>query len=230
MDRRIAILSMAAALGLAGRARANSEKRVPAGDGIPFLKIYLEVPQSERQHSTVVYFAMRNRHPAPDIKAWIEDSAGRRTPLTLDRDGMVTNLPSLAEIKNGAMLVVDESGGKVGFFLQIRADVPVSGPIEVARLRESLDEVNRAISKRAGLLAFAAPKMNGCLFVGASSGRVMGPDGASTTLPNAGPTPYFAQDLAPTGGLVYLDRAPTAILIGSFRRPARSPGAHGPRG
>jgi len=220
MDRRKLISGAAAlsVLAVADVARAD-EKTGKLSDFFPYLDKYWMLPAGQRSHFAVVYYAYRDRKPAPDLKAFIVAPGGGKRPLPIDRTGRIQMLPSLAELHGPEQGVIDFSAGqKVGIGLQVEARIPLSPAIDVHELTLALAQAQAAINANAGLLAFAVPKLTRGYMIDGGPGRAVFPDGHAVPLPIeakgyfAGQS-YFAAETMASARSILLGRAPSRISL-----------------
>ena len=205
-------------------ARAAARPSAKADTLYPYLKMYLEAPPGQRDRFVLAYYVMRDRKPAPDVKAALIGANGARRPIAIAGDGRIQTLPSLAELHANIQVELDmPPSDKVGTNLEILATVPPAPRMDTRALELSMQQANAAIAAHAGVLAFAAPKLTCAYMVGAHSGQAVLANGRSTALPLrtgqyfAG-VPYFDSAAMPDARAVVLDRAPLRVLLGGKPR------------
>jgi hypothetical protein len=205
-------------------ARAAARPPAKADTLYPYLKMYLEAPPEQRSRFVLAYYVMRDRKPAPDVKAFLVGADGRRRPIALGGDGRVETLPSLGELNANIQVEVDAPpSDKVGSALEILATLPVAQRLDTHALELAMQQANAAIAAHAGVLAFAAPKLTCAFMVGAHSGQAVLANGKSVGLPlRTGPyfsgVPYFDSVAMPDARAVVLDKAPLRVLLGGKPR------------
>ncbi|MGH6956738.1 MAG: hypothetical protein ACREEW_08765 [Caulobacteraceae bacterium] len=206
---------MAAAAAAPSLAWAQPVKTVALKEALHFLDLYLELPPAQRTRFYLAYRATRGGRPAPDAEALIVAPGGAHLPLPLDREGQVTRLPTLAQLKTCSLEMI---GPPFQFGLEMRAVAPLATRIDPAELALALTQLNAGIAK-SGSLAFLAPKMTAAYFIDAEDGRAVLGDGRSAALPvfhqhALGAVPYFEPSaLAGARALVFA-RPPSRILLG----------------
>jgi len=209
---------MAAGFAAPGMAFAGDVQRIPLSTAFRYLDAYLGLAPRLRSRFHLVFRALRNERPAPDLKAAIVDRSGARVPLALDSQGEVTRLPSLGELKSDSILEV-EPGGGFRFATEIRPDVAPSTRIDVPALDLALGQANIAIAHLAGAFSMLAPKLDIILFPDAGSGQAMLADGRAEPLPTTdavkalGVVPYYQPGALPGARVLSLARPPSRILL-----------------
>jgi hypothetical protein len=225
MNRRNLISGMTAlgVLAAPGLALAAGET-VKLSKFFAYLDLYLALPPSQRNRFALAYYAYRNMHPAPDLKAVVIQPNGARSPVQMDRSGRIIQLPSLAELHGPDMVEIDANpGDKVGLRLETEARIAPSQTVDAHELVLALDQAQAAISKQAGLLSFTLPKLTCAYFSDAGSGHAILANGRAVPLPVAtgrffAGTPYFDSMATPDARTVSLAKAPSRILLGGQPR------------
>jgi hypothetical protein len=215
MRRRdmLGALALAAAPGLAF---ADTTRSVPLKDALHFLDLYLTLPAGERTRFYLAYRAVRDGRPAPRAEATIVAANGVRTPVGLDREGWVSRLPTLAQLKGDRL---EMSGAPFQFALEMRPTMAPAVRLDPEALSLALAQLNSGIAK-SGSLAFLAPKMTAAFFVDAGGGQALLDSGRTLALPVVkapalGAVPYFEPASAATARAVLLTKTPSRILLGS---------------
>lgn len=224
MDRRSLIGGIAISILAAPMARAAARPPAKADTLYPYLKMYLEAPPGQRDRFVLAYYVMRDRKPAPDVKAFLVGANGARRPIAITGDGRIQTLPSLGELNSNIQVVVDAApSDKITPNLEILATVAPAQRLDTHALEMAMQQANAAIAAHAGVLAFAAPKLTCAYMVGAHSGQAVLANGKSVALPLrtgqyfAG-VPYFDSAAMPDARAVVLDRAPLRVLLGGKPR------------
>ena len=214
MDRRRWLQALAATTLTATPLTAFAEtKSVKLSKAFGYLDIFLKVPPQERTRFSLAYYFLRNKKPAPDIRAFVVQGANR-TPLALGPDARVLRLPTLAELQSDAALELDVvPGTKVGLDLELHADIAPSNKLDAHEIDLALQQVTLAIKHRAGILGFAVPKISQANFPGAGAGVAVLADGRTTPLPKLEDGPYYDPGAMPGVKIVALARAPSRIVL-----------------
>jgi hypothetical protein len=222
MRRRDLLATLVAAAAAPGLAFAGGAKTLALSKAFPYLDAFLGLAPAQRSRFYIAYRAMRGPHPAPDAKAVIVAPGGARTPLALDREGGVIRLPSLAELKGGVSLEIEDPTVRIG--PELRPAVAASTHVDVGELAAALAQLNVAVGKIAGALSFAVPKMTAAYFPGAAGGQWVSADGHAAPLPTftspVGPLLYFEPAAAPGAKTVTFAKAPSRILLGGHPKKA----------
>ncbi len=192
---------------------------VPLSKAFAFLDAYDGIAPGKRDRFHMAYYAVRNRRFAPDLKATIVDGA-KRTPLVLGRDARVAQLPSLAALKSNATVEFDAAPtDKVGLALALEPNVPGAAHLDARALAAAIAQAEAAVASIAGVLSFAAPKIQVAIFPGAGSGQAELDGGHAAPLPIDnnrfwGAAPYYEPGLLAGARSITLARAPSRILLG----------------
>ncbi|MFI4973262.1 MAG: hypothetical protein ACHP84_01850 [Caulobacterales bacterium] len=219
MERRQLLQGFAVALAFPGLARADEVQSFKLSKAFAYLDKFLGLPAAMRTRFNVVYYAMRDRKPAPDLQGVIVEADGRRTPLQLDHDGRVVSMPTLGLLRSDAKLEAAAAPGvKLGLRLELHPNVALSPHPDPAALAQSLAQANAAIATLAGAMSFAAPKLTAAIFVQAGSGQAILANGKIAPLPLgagrfAAGQPYFEPAATPGAKALTLARTPARISL-----------------
>ena len=224
MNRRSLIGGIAVSILAAPAARPAARPLAKVDALYPYLKIYLEATPEQRSRFTLAYFVMRDRKPAPDVKAFLIGADGRRRPIAIAGDGRVETLPTLSDLHANIQVEVDAApSDKINPNVEILANVAPAARLDTHPLVQAMGQANAAIAAHAGILSFAAPKLTCAYMIGAHSGQAVLANGRSVPLPLrtgrffAG-TPYFDSAAMPDARAVVLDKAPLRVLLGGHPR------------
>jgi hypothetical protein len=217
LQRRFLLAALAAGLAAGpGVALADDSQRIPLAKAFKYLDFYLALPPSLRSRFYLVFKALRNDRPAPDLKLAIVGQ-GPPQPVPLDASAQVTHLPTLAQLKSGDALQV--WGGPFRFATEIRPNVAPATRLDVGQLDASLTQFNAAIIHIAGPFSAMAVKLDTVLFPDAGSGEMVFADGRTAPLPithqfkSLGAAPYFRSTTSPGARSVALAKAPSRLLL-----------------
>jgi hypothetical protein len=206
----------AIALGATGPAFAAD--REPLSKVFKYLDVYLGLAPAQRSHFRLVFRALRDERPAPDLQATMIGADGARRPLLLNAAGEVVNLPGLGDLKGGGQLEIANAQG-IRFATEIRPDVAPAQRLDVGALVQSLDQANAAIAHLAGAFAVMAPKLDSIVFPDGGTGVAAFGDGRvaplpiTTSLKTLGPTPYFQPFNMGQARVISLSREPSRIIM-----------------
>ena len=221
MRRRDLLAFIAAAVAAPLPALAD-DQRVALAKAFPMLEQYLGVPAAERSRFYLSYRAVRDKRPTSDAHGAIV-AGGAAVPLAFDHAGFVTHLPSLAELKSNADLVM--TGAPFKLQLEARCAIAPSTHIDPNELAAALAQANAAVAKIAGPMAAIIPKLTAAFFPDAGGGHALFADGHQAPLavfnaPALGPVPFFEPGKAAGAKAVLLTKAPSRILLGGHPKGA----------
>lgn len=162
---------------------AEAKPAVKLSKVFPFLDKYLALPGAERNHFTLTYRFLADGKPAAGLKAVIIEADGRRMPLTFTAEGRPSRLPTSAELNSASFQAETDAATKLGVQMDILPLLPLTPEYRVSELDLAINQTNAGIAKSAGMLGFAAPKMNGIVFLGAGAGRAKLSNGKELILP-----------------------------------------------
>jgi hypothetical protein len=221
MRRRDLLALLAAGAAAPGVAFAD-DNHLPLSKAFPLLDAYLALSPAERNRFYLAYRAVRDKHPTADAHAVIVAANGARTPLPLDRAGLVLSLPSLAALKSAATLEI--AGAAFKLIPELRCTMAPATRLDVAQLTLALAQVSAAVVKVAGPLAMMAPKMTCAFFPDSVGGQALMADGRPAALPIYiapifGALPYFETTRFVGAKTVVLARTPSRIVLGGHPKP-----------
>ena len=156
-------------------ARAGAVKSVSLTKAFPYLDAFLAYPPGKRSRFYIAFVARRGAKPAPDFRAVIVGPGAQRTPLVLDRDGRVTRLPTLAELRSDATLECDQSAADVKLGLELRPAAAAVTHVDPADLAIAIAQANAAAASIAGVMSFAVPKLDTVYFPAPAAARRCSP-------------------------------------------------------
>ena len=218
---------IAAGIGLmAGGASAQTAvdtQTMAASKLFPFLDTYLGLPPTERDHFRMEY-GLTGDGPLTNAHLILKRASGD-VPIQVGADGHILTSPSLADLKSAQVVMTTPKGSHYGISLRLVASETPAQTVDVASLKQGIDQARAAARKAAGLMAMMVPDFETVCFVGAGGGQAVLGDGKTVALKISAPpsAPKFLNpcltpvDL-PQARQVTLAKTPTAILI--VRRPA----------
>jgi len=213
--RRSTLLGLAALLSVGWATGAAAKtKSFPATKLFPYLDLYLGIPAPQRTLFVLAYFLKLNGKPAASMQP-VLIVGGSRTVLPVGADGRVQRLPSLADLKAKTQIELSApEGSKFSLNMEMLARVTPATAIPAGQLVAAIDQCDRAIRSKAGLLGFAAPKIKRAVFKGAGSGTAVNAQGVARPLPlTAEGSPAFDPEQMPGTVTIKLARAPTSIAL-----------------
>jgi len=210
-----ALLALAAP-GLNASAAGMKSREVEASKVFAYLDTYLGLPPEQRSG-----FALSYRIQAQGAQAtprlYLLRGA-EQIVLPVSSDGRVELLPSLADLKAHAhVLVQAQEGSKVSESLDLMATQPLRTDYAATDFNVGLEQVNRAVKKIAGPFSLLAPKMTKVVFVGAGSGEMIDAAGHASPLPMSAEGPAFSPLTTPSARAIRLLRAPSRIAFAAAK-------------
>lgn len=209
--RRVLVASILALA--ASPAIAAGKKSVEVGKAFPFLENYLKLPAGERSRFTVAYYLKRDGRPAVGLKGSII-MGDTRTPLTVQANGKVSPLPTLAQLRGGAKVEFDvPEGTRMSISLSVEATMRPAIEMSAAELALAVAQAAKGAKKAAGLLGVGMPTLASVMFKGVSAGTVVHADGHTTALPLKDGSPLFQPAKLRTAATLKFARAPSQLLL-----------------
>lgn len=214
MTAAAAALAVAA---LAAPRRAQAGTRIALADAFLLLDAYLGLKPAQRDRFGLAYRAVRKDKPAPDVKARIIHRDHTETPVPIDADGWITELPTLEQLKRRDTFVVD--GPDFDMALELRATLAPADRLPAPELIATLAQVNAAMVIFGGGDPTAVGHDLSCVyFPDAGSGRAILEGGAEQPLrifdfKLIGPTPYFEPRTQPKATVIALAKTPSRIVM-----------------
>jgi hypothetical protein len=220
LNRRGMILSAAALAAAPGAALAADKKAPPPARKVfPYYDLYLGIPPAERTRFVMAYYLKVNGKPAGGQALYLVTPGGGRTLLTQAADGRFTRLPTLAELKDGVLDADKKAASdKFSISMEMQPVVRLGETMATPDLVAALEQCNAAIRKKAGVIGFAAPKMEQVIFVGAGTGQAVLDGGRTAPLPAFKAMPFYRPADLPGAQALKFARVPArAILAGKTK-------------
>jgi hypothetical protein len=225
LHRRALTRTLAAAVGAAlaapalaiGPRASAGVTRIGLADAFLLLDQYLGLKPAQRDRFQLAYRAVRKGKPAPDVKAQIIHRDHTATPLALDADGWVTELPTLEQLKRRETFEVD--GPDFDMAMELRATLAPAERLSAPELAATLAQVNAAMVIFGGGDPSAVGRDLACVyFPDAGTGRAILADASERALPIfdfklIGPTPYLDMRTQPRPVAVALAKTPSRIVL-----------------
>jgi len=196
-----------------------STSTAAASDAFPGLKGYLGLPAAERSQFSVYYVARIKRADKSQVKITLVDG-GRQIPLTVQADGRITPLPTLAQLNSGAKVTISgPESGSYSMKIKVHSTQGNGRTYDAAGLALGVKQANSAVGKIAGAAAFLVKKLDRVYFIGGGAGTVE-VNGQQKALPRtdgadeypAG-TPYFVPSQFPGATRIILTNAASNALF-----------------
>ena len=204
---RRAVLAGAAALALAGSARAD-ERLVPARKVFPYLDAYLRIPPAKRSRFSLSYVLVKDRPTA----IWLVDGQ-QRIAVPVSADGRLLRLPTAAQWEAGQVAISGPAGAKYGVSLKLEALVPPAAEMDAATLAAAVAQANDGVKTAMGIASLVIPKIDSVAFQGVSSGDVIYADGRRAALPLVKGVPTFEPAKQAGAKTLRFAKAPSALLL-----------------
>jgi len=191
----------------------------PADQTFLYYKQYLSLRPNERDKINVFYLLKIKGGNYKGVSIILTDQ-GQNHPLSLQPDGRITPLPTLAQLNNGATITVTGPDKGVSLRMKVTPNLSYAPQMDGNALAQSLSQAQSAEKKMAGALAFAVPKLSCIYFVGAKSGTLIMNDGSQKPLtyskdsPEGPDTPMTCQSEINSAKTVQLNKAPHQIYLG----------------
>lgn len=176
-----AVAAGLALLALAPMASA-APKVVPADKVFPYLENYLKLPAVERSRFSLAYYFTMDGKPPAGLSITAIDGA-TRSPIPLGPDGRVQRLPNLDQLQRVNIEVARPETAKVQLSLSIQPATPMGVEVDARELALSIDQARSGVKKAAGVMGFAAPKMERIYFRGVPGGEAILANGGRVALP-----------------------------------------------
>lgn len=207
-------LAALAALAVAGVAHAADRVvTAPLKKAFPYLEGYLSLPAQERDRFTVAYRLQVDGAASPALRLVVINGA-ERAPWPIETNGRIGRLPSLAMLKSDRKIeITGPEGHKVGLALDIEPSVVPAAEIDAHALALATIQATAGAKKAAGVMGFAAPKLDRVVFEGAAGGQAINAQGRATPLAVVKGSPVFDPASNPGARLVRFTRPPKRITL-----------------
>ena len=217
------VMGMAAATLLAlatpgqdAMAAGMKSREVEANKIFSYLDTYLSLPPEQRSGFVLSYRIQAKGAQTPPRLFLLRGP--EQIVLPLSADGRVELLPSLADLKAHAHVLMQATEGtQVSETLDLLSAQPMRVDYAATDFNVGLEQVNRAVSKIAGPFSLMAPKMTKVVFVGAGSGEIIDAAGHATPLAVTADGPAFSPTSTPSARAIRLARAPSKIAFATAK-------------
>ena len=181
--RSLAIAALAVAA--AGPAiAADAPEGIPAKKLFPFLDLYLGIPPADRTRFVMAYYLRQNGKPATGVTLTLISAGGARSAIPLGPDGRLQRTPALADLMDGKItLVKADPASKFQLSMELQPTTRMADTLPAAELAAAIAQCKAAIKARAGMIGFAAPKIEQVTFAGVPAGTAVFADGRTAALP-----------------------------------------------
>ncbi|WP_126423559.1 hypothetical protein [Asticcacaulis excentricus] len=196
----------------------QTQREISADQAFPFLSKFLALPTSERDEITVAYI-LKIKGGTQGASIVLKHN-GQNQKLNIGGDGRITPLPTLAQLRGGATVVVNGPEKGVSMRVRVYATETPAKTMTVAPLAKAVTQSNSVMRKVGGVLALTQPKLDRLYFVGSGNARVTMADGSQKLLPKSAVddaypsgTPYLVPTEYPGAVSVSFDATPSKIGI-----------------
>lgn len=215
LDRRafaVAVLALAAGPALA----ADAPEGIPAKKLFPFLDLYLGIPAADRTKFTLAYYLRSNGKPAVGVTLTLVSAGGARSPIPVGPDGRLLRTPGLADLKGGQVILAKTNpGDKFQLNMEMQPVARMADTLPAADFAASITQCRTAIKAKAGVIGFAAPKIEQVIFAGVTAGTAVMTDGRTAPLPlYKGMPAYDPATLTNVASLKFAKAPARAMLAG----------------
>ncbi|MDV6329692.1 hypothetical protein [Asticcacaulis sp. 201] len=211
-------LLTAPALPQAVMAQTTTQK-IAASDAFPGLQKFLSLPSGERSQVNVYYVLRIKKCDSSQVRLTLT-SGGTTTPLTIAGDGRVTPLPNAAQLSNGTVNISGPSTCVVGPKVKVFSTQGLKTEYDAAGLATGIKQGNAAMTKIAGVMAVALPKLDRVHFIGGGEAVAEFANGQKKPLPRTGNngeypagTPYFVPSQMGGAVKIHLSSTPRAVMF-----------------
>jgi hypothetical protein len=213
MARRIFLAGLAA-LAVAGAAQAADRTATVALKKVfPYLDGYLSLPAAERSQFRVAYRLVMDGKPSPLVKLSFLDGA-QRTPVPLASDGRISRLPNLAALKSDQKAELScPEGHKMNLVLEAEATAAPAAEMDARVLAATALQATAGAKKAAGVMGFAAPRLDRVVFEGAAGGQAVNAQGRAVALAVVKGNPVFDPAKQPDIRTIRFAKPPRRLLL-----------------
>lgn len=214
MTARRIFLTGLVALAWAGAAQAADRTvTAPLKKVFPYLDAYLTAPASERSRFAMAYRLQVDGRPNPALRLVFLNGT-ERIAAPIDANGRIGRLPSLAMLKADQKAeITGPEGHKVGLVVDVEATLAPALELDAKALTAATVQATAGARRAAGMMSFAAPKLERVVFQGAAGGQVVTAQGRSQPLPLVKGEPVFDPARYADARSVRFTRAPRRILL-----------------
>jgi hypothetical protein len=154
-----------------------------------------------------------DRQPSPALRLVIAEGASR-TPLPIDAFGRIARLPTAAQLRSGAKAeITGPQGHKFGLTLEIEPSLAPAAEMDARSLALAAQQATAGARKAAGVLGFAAPRLDRVVFEGAAGGQAVDAQGKTTPLQVVKGDPVFDPARQPSARIIRFSRPPHRLFL-----------------
>ena len=215
LTRRTMAGAALAALAAGPALAADPGEPIPAKKLFPYLDLYLGIPAADRSRFVMAYYLRRDGKPATGVSLTLISAGGARSPIPVGSDGRLLKTPSPADLKDGKIaLVKTDPASKFQLSMELQPTARVADAVPAADFAAAIVQCRTAIKAKAGVIGFAAPKIEQVVFAGVTSGTAVMADGRTAPLPLYKGMPAYDPVALPGVASLKFPKAPGRALLG----------------
>jgi len=173
----------AATVFIAAGAQATETKTVTVGKLFPYLGSYYGLAPADRSQFHLAYRLQVDGAKADQIRLVMQDGSNA-VPIGLDPTGHLSPLPTVAQLKANAPLIVTRpDDAKIRISLDAAPNLPMAQTMDARILALAVSQALAGSKTLAGLFAMAMPTLDRVDFQGVTSGEVTLANGTVKALP-----------------------------------------------
>jgi hypothetical protein len=214
LDRRALIGTAVAALAAGPALAAAPPETAPAKKLFPFLDLYLGIPAADRSRFVMAYYLRQNGKAAVGVSLTLISAGGARTPIPVGADGRLLKTPGLADLKDGQVAIAKtDPAARFSLSMEMQPTTRMDETVPAAEVAAAIAQCRAAIKARAGVIGFAAPKIEQVVFAGVGAGSAVMGDGRTAPLPLYKGMPAYNPATLPNVVNLKFAKAPTRALL-----------------
>lgn len=193
---------------------ADAQRTFPAKKMFPFLDLYLGIPPADRSRFVLAYYLRRDGKSATGVTLTLIGASGARSTIPIGADGRLLKTPSIIDLKAGQIVIEKgDPAAKFQLTMEMQATTRMAEALPAGELAAAIAQCRAAIKAKAGVIGFAAPKIEQVAFAGVTGGSAVFADGRVAALPLYKGMPAY--DPAAWAGVVSLKfaRVPSRALL-----------------
>lgn len=214
LSRRTLVAAAVATFAAGPVLAADAPEGIPAKKLFPFLDLYLGIPTADRTKFVLAYYLRSNGKPATGVTLTLISAGGARSVIPVGADGRLLRTPGPADLKNGHVTIAkSDPAAKFQLNMEMQPVARLADALPAAELAASITQCRAAIKAKAGVIGFAAPKVEQVVFAGVTGGTAVMADGKTAPLPlYKGMPAYDPATLINVASLKFA-RTPTRALL-----------------
>ncbi|MDP1632460.1 MAG: hypothetical protein Q8L66_13675 [Caulobacter sp.] len=216
LTRRVFAAAAVAGLVAGPALAADGPEMIAAKKLYPFLDLYLSLPAANRSRFMMAYYLRSNGKPVTGDALTLISAGGGRSTIPLGDDGRLLKLPSPADLKDGQVAIARPSAAtRFQLNMEMQPVLRLAEIVSADEAAAAIAQCRTAIKAKAGIIGFAAPKIEQVIFAGVTSGTAVFSDGRTAPLPLYRNMPaYDPAVLADVASLKFARAPARALLVG----------------